>query len=73
MWIRDIINLLRGRKIDVRKDTLDGEDRVARIHIEAAKHLGAKTPKQAAEITAGREITPQEWDKVRGAWERNWS
>jgi hypothetical protein len=48
------------------------QDAVARKSIEAAKLVGAKDARQAAEITMGRPLSNQEWEKCRTAWERNW-
>jgi hypothetical protein len=41
--------------------------------IEAARPLGATTPRKAAEIIAGRKLSDREWGSVRDGWERNWS
>jgi len=49
------------------------QDIVAQKAIAAAKAIGAKTAKEAAEITMGRELTENEWSKYKEAWERNWN
>lgn len=48
-------------------------DANARSAIETARLLGAKTPREAAEIIAGRKLSDREWESFRGAWESNWS
>lgn len=48
------------------------EDLVAKELIMAAKLLGAKTPKEAAEITLGREMSNDEWQNYRKSWDKNW-
>ena len=47
-------------------------DAIAKFSIEAARLLGAKSPREAAEITAGRKLSDQEWERFRSGWERNW-
>jgi hypothetical protein len=47
-------------------------DSVAKMAIEAARCVGAKSPREAAEITAGRKLSDQEWERFKGSWERNW-
>ena len=48
------------------------QDIVAQQAIEVAKLLGAKSARDAAEITMGRELSDIEWDKYKEPWERNW-
>ena len=45
----------------------------ARQAIDAARLLGAKTAREAAEITAGRDLTEAEWDFFRPLWEQVWN
>jgi len=47
-------------------------EEVADQLIEAAKHLGAKTPREAAEITMGRVLTDEEWGRCSETWYRRW-
>jgi hypothetical protein len=47
-------------------------DTIAKMSIKAARLLGAKSPREAAEITAGRELSDQEWERFKSSWERNW-
>jgi hypothetical protein len=47
-------------------------DQICRASIDAAIAVGARTPREAAEITAGRPLTDQEWANHRSAWDRNW-
>ncbi|MCF7822241.1 MAG: hypothetical protein K9M17_07375, partial [Mariprofundaceae bacterium] len=55
------------------KDTdLSEADLVASQAIAAAKTLGAKNAKEAAEMTAGRQITDEKWEKIKEGWEKNW-
>ena len=49
------------------------QDEIAMKAIVAGKALGAKSAKEAAEMTAGRLIDAEEWNKIREPWERNWS
>ncbi|HAX90814.1 MAG TPA: hypothetical protein DCY07_01200 [Rhodospirillaceae bacterium] len=56
----------------VRKEVLQEQDIIAQQAIKAAKLFYAKTPKEAAEMTAGRELAPDEWEQIRSTWERNW-
>lgn len=53
-------------------DVQQRQDEIAKACIRTAKSFGAKTAREAAEMTAGREIPTDEWDRVRVAWERNW-
>jgi hypothetical protein len=49
------------------------QDLVAQQAIQAAKVLGAKSAREAAEITMGRELSDPEWNEYKEPWERNWS
>ena len=40
--------------------------------ISTSKYLGAKTPREAFEMTIGRQSTPSEWEKHRVPWELLW-
>jgi hypothetical protein len=48
-------------------------EQIADAAIEAAKKLGAKAAREAAEITMGRELTVKEWAAVRATWDRRWN
>ena len=48
------------------------QDHVARQAIEAARLLGARNARDAAEMIMGRELSGAEWEDCRSAWERNW-
>jgi hypothetical protein len=48
-------------------------DANAKSAIETARLLGATTPREAAEIIAGRRLSNREWEQYKGDWERNWS
>ena len=39
----------------------------------SASSLGAKTARDAAEITAGRSLNDSEWSKFGPRWERVWA
>lgn len=47
-------------------------DLIVQQAIEAALILGAGSARQAAEITAGRELSDPEWSEIGKFWERNW-
>jgi hypothetical protein len=59
------------RKI-LRSPPADQADEVADQLIEAGKYLGAKTPREAAEIAMGRPLTDEEWGRCADAWVRRW-
>lgn len=40
--------------------------------ILAAKKVGAKSPREAAEIAQGRRLTDEEWGKCAEVWQRRW-
>lgn len=48
-------------------------DMMCQAMILAAKNLGAKSPREAAEISRGGAFTDIEWQRHRGPWEQNWS
>ena len=60
-----IKQLLRPRPADRREELVDSM-------IKASKRLGAKTPRQAAEIASGRRYTEEEWQARREIWLRRW-
>ncbi|WP_370675530.1 hypothetical protein [Pleomorphomonas sp. PLEO] len=66
------ISVIRGCHDAWAGGPLSEKDRVAQESIHAAKAVGAKTPRDAAEITMGRPFSDAEWDKWREPWERNW-
>lgn len=37
-----------------------------------AAEMGVEKPHHAAEMLAGREILPEEWEGIRARWERAW-
>lgn len=47
-------------------------DATAQQLIEAGRLLGAKTPREAAEMAVGRELTDEEWERHKEGWQRNW-
>ncbi|WP_333606058.1 hypothetical protein [Novosphingobium sp.] len=40
--------------------------------VSSAKMLGAKTPREAAQMAMGRRLPDDEWSEVRAAWEEHW-
>jgi hypothetical protein len=48
-------------------------DLICQAMVLAARNLGAKTPREAAEISQGRELSDPEWQQHRATWERNWA
>jgi hypothetical protein len=48
-------------------------DTMCQAMILAAKNLGAKSPREAAEISRGSTFTDVEWQQHRVPWEQNWS
>lgn len=40
--------------------------------VASAKMLGAKTPREAAQMAMGRHLPDSEWKDVRAAWEERW-
>ena len=60
-----IRKLLRPRAADHRDELVDQM-------IQAAKMIGAKTPREASEITMGRPLTDEEWGGVGESWNRRW-
>lgn len=48
------------------------QDQVARRAIHWAKYKGARSPREAAEMTAQTKMTDDQWEVFRPAWERNW-
>lgn len=53
--------------------SLSEQDYVAQRAIYFAKYMYAKSPREAAEITAGTKFSDTQWNECRDAWERNWS
>jgi hypothetical protein len=53
-------------------DKPEKREEVAKLAIEAAICAGVESPKEAAEVLVGREMTDEEWSEVRAIWERNW-
>lgn len=52
---------------------LAGEREIAlRSCITSARQLGAKTPREAAEIVNGGPLSDEDWAKVAGRWESAW-
>jgi hypothetical protein len=47
-------------------------DAAVRTAIEAARFLGARTSREAAEMTMGRPLTDDEWAGGGSTWERVW-
>lgn len=54
-------------------EPLSDGDKICRAMIDAALQIGAKTPREAAEISLGRPFTDDEWPTYRDAWEKNWA
>jgi hypothetical protein len=49
-----------------------GSDDVARRLIDVSQYLGARRPREAAEMSMGRPLTDDEWTQVSSKWERVW-
>ncbi len=47
-------------------------DILVRKAVVAAKLFGANTAREAAEMALRRQLSDEEWAKVREAWERTW-
>jgi hypothetical protein len=57
-----------------RKHVLKGSpsDDVARRLIDVSQYLGARRPREAAEMSMGRSLTDDEWTQISNKWERVW-
>jgi len=58
------------------KKSFEGQleaDLVAQRAIGVSKSLGAESAREAAEITGGRKLSDEEWEKYKEVWERNWA
>jgi len=51
---------------------LDEKAALVKTYIAQGKDLGAKSPREAAEMAAGRPLTEEEWAKVGIPWKENW-
>jgi hypothetical protein len=51
---------------------MDHQDEVAQQAIAWAKYKGAKSPREAAEMTAQRSLTEEQWNECKHHWERHW-
>jgi hypothetical protein len=40
--------------------------------IKSSKKLGAKSAREAAEMTMGRPLTEEEWGRYSKTWQRRW-
>ena len=45
---------------------------IAQEAAQLARHFGAKSAREAAEITMGRAMTEPEWERVKQIWEQAW-
>ena len=54
-------------------DLVARQDEAVMPAIILGRALGAKSAQEAAELAAGRSLTAEEWEKVQGPWDRNWS
>lgn len=66
------INVIRGLHGPEAERAISEKDQIAQLSIHAAKTVGAKTAREAAEITMGRQLSDIEWEKYKETWERNW-
>ena len=48
-------------------------DLICQTMILTAQYLGAKSPREAAEIMQGRALSESEWQNHKSSWERNWN
>jgi hypothetical protein len=47
-------------------------ERVVDEIIASSKKLGAKSAREAAEMTMGRALTEKEWGSLSKTWQRRW-
>lgn len=59
-------------KPEPRLQKSESDDAIARRAIEAGRLLGARTAREAAEMTAGRPLTDDEWSGLGSTLERVW-
>jgi hypothetical protein len=59
------------RKI-LRSPPANRGERVVDEIIESSKKLGAKSPREAAEIMMRRPLTEEEWRRYSKTWQRRW-
>src|SRR5262245_65864109 len=59
-------------KPEPRLQKSESDDAIARRAIEAGRLLGARTAREAAEMTAGRLLTDEEWRGLGSTLERVW-
>ena len=73
LWNTAVSASLYSTKTEYQEGHLQEEqDATAQTAIAMARLIGAKSAREAAEITLGHPMTDDEWMKCQEPWERNW-
>ena len=63
----------RERRVDEYLKSFPDDDPAVQAIIFAADTVNATSPREAAEVLAGWEMSDDEWGRVGPRWERAWS